>query len=239
MQEPETGQPGSPQEGVGLVPALATLVRRLDAMGGLEEMAEAVAGFAVTVLGADLAAVSLRPGRGATPRLATSHEEVARLHGTEDLLKDGPGTTPPGLAPVSIPDTRSDDRWPEWSATAARERVLAVLLLPIARLGRHALVLELYSRSAGAFEERATTGLEAAAEIVGISLRQVERRLNLEKALGTRDMIGQAQGMVMERYDLGSEQAMELLRRISQDSQAKIQQIARRLVQGDDLPSPE
>ena len=237
MHQPQSGQPGAPRPGPDLVAALADLMRRLDGMAEMEEMCQAIAGFAVDVLGADLAGVSMRPSRGARSRLASSHAALAALDDADGPLGDGTSETPE-QEPVSITDTRSDGRWPRWTAAAEEHGVLAALFLPVAQVGRHSIVLELYSRTAGAFEGRGSTGLEAAVEVIGLTLSQVQRRVNLETALGTRDMIGQAQGMIMERYDLGGEQAMDLLRRISQDSQAKIQQIARRLVEGDDPSSP-
>ncbi len=242
----ESDDPGAPSTGAGRVDALARLLRTLDDLTALNERSAAIADFAVTALGADLAGVSLRPSRGTTSRLATSHAELTRLDSIdgEEGRAPGPGAAQQEQEAVSITDTRSDKRWPEWSAVAAREGVLAVCLVPLTRLGRRVVTLELYSRTAGAFDDDVLAGLRATATIIGVAVGQMERTLNLEKALGTRDLIGQAQGMLMERYGLGSDQAMELMRRISQDSHEKIQQIARQLVQGldplppDQVPAP-
>ncbi len=55
---------------------------------------------------------------------------------------------------------------------------------------------------------------------------------NLREALTTRALIGQAQGIVMERHALTSEQAMAYLRRVSQQSQVKVRDLAERIVSG-------
>jgi hypothetical protein len=120
----------------------------------------------------------------------------------------------------------------------AREGMRAMAVVEMTRFGGRAVTLDLCSRTAGAFDSRAQNGLAAVAEIIGHAVRELERRGNLEKALTTREMIGQAQGILMERYHLTSAQAMEYLRRMSQDSQEKIRRIADQLVAGDEPPPP-
>lgn len=55
----------------------------------------------------------------------------------------------------------------------------------------------------------------------------------LRRALETRDIIGQAKGMLMERYDIDAGAAFDLLVRLSQNSNAPLSEIARRLIQLD------
>lgn len=236
MQEPELGPPGSPLSGADLVTALARLVQGLDGMAELEDMGGAIAEFAVSALGADHAGVSLRPTQGKATRLAISHDDLAELDRAEEDLGQGPEPPGPGDDDVvGISDTRDDPRWPDWCAVASRKDVLAVCMIAMTTLGgRRLLTLDLYSRTAGGFDDRGREPLAATSRIIGLAVQNIQRRVNLESALSTRDMIGQAQGIVMERYQLDAEQAMQFLRRISQDSHAKIRQIAAQLVNGDD-----
>lgn len=55
----------------------------------------------------------------------------------------------------------------------------------------------------------------------------------LRQAVETRDIIGQAKGMVMERYGLSADAAFRLLVRLSQQSNTRVVEIARRLVEID------
>jgi hypothetical protein len=238
VQDPEPGPSGSSLSGADLVSALAELVLRLDDLGELEAMSEAIAEFAVTALGADLAGVSLRPTQGKPARLATSHHDLTELDRLEETLGEGPGSPrSDGDDVVAIRDTRTDPRWPAWGAAAAQGRVHSVCLIAMTTLGgRRSFTLDLYSRRPDGFVA-ADDVLRDTARIIGHAVHHIQRRLNLESALSTRDMIGQAQGIVMERYQLDSEQAMQFLRRISQDSHAKIRQIASQLVQGGDPTS--
>ena len=55
-------------------------------------------------------------------------------------------------------------------------------------------------------------------------------RANLQAALGTRDLIGQAKGILMERYKISGERAFLVLTRASQTSNRKLHNVADELV---------
>jgi hypothetical protein len=58
----------------------------------------------------------------------------------------------------------------------------------------------------------------------------------LRRAIDTRDTIGQAKGMLMERFDIDAVGAFELLVRLSQNTNTRVEQIARKLVEIDHPP---
>lgn len=58
----------------------------------------------------------------------------------------------------------------------------------------------------------------------------------LQTALRSRDEIGQAIGIVRERFDLGQDQAFAVLKRTSQDLNVKLREIAEKIVRGEELP---
>ncbi|MCK8645593.1 ANTAR domain-containing protein [Mycobacterium colombiense] len=53
----------------------------------------------------------------------------------------------------------------------------------------------------------------------------------LMRAIATRDMIGQAKGMLMERFNIDADRAFGLLTRLSQETNTRVEEIARNLVQ--------
>lgn len=55
----------------------------------------------------------------------------------------------------------------------------------------------------------------------------------LMRAIATRDMIGQAKGMLMERFNIGADRAFCLLKRLSQETNTRVEEIARNLVQAE------
>lgn len=63
----------------------------------------------------------------------------------------------------------------------------------------------------------------------------LRRDQQFRRALASRDVIGQAKGMLMERFDIDEAAAFVLLKRVSQDSNTPIAQLARRVVAGDYL----
>ena len=61
----------------------------------------------------------------------------------------------------------------------------------------------------------------------------------LKQALESRDAIGQAKGILMERHKMTSEQAFEELRRISQHENIKLRDVAEFLATTGVVPGPD
>jgi AmiR/NasT family two-component response regulator len=53
----------------------------------------------------------------------------------------------------------------------------------------------------------------------------------LESALSTRDRIGQAKGIIMERFGVDDVQAFEMLRKLSQDGNTRLTDVAQRVIE--------
>jgi len=214
-------------------PDLEDLFGRLERCEELAEGAGEVARFARERLGTDHAGLSLHTEAGGATRLALTDPLVAELDELQLLLHGGPGSRalPEGSA-TTIADTRHDPLWPGWSTAAAGLDVLSVRVLGLPAIRGHAVTLDLYSHRPRAFEHDGWADLGRTALQAGRLLRQVDRVQNLREALTTRALIGQAQGIVMERHALTSEQAMAYLRRMSQESQVKVRDLAERIVSG-------
>jgi len=231
MEEPDASPSGQTSPLDSAILALAELSERLDDLPSLAEAASAVAEFAVAHLGADLAGVSLRGPHGRPTRLGGSGDLLAELDAAEVGLTAGPSTVrlDDGAA-ITIADTRADRLWPDWSAAAAALDVHSVRLLGMPPLDGRSVTLQLFSFRAGAFAPDELAELVPLAKLAGLALRHTDQLANLNEAMATRDLIGQAQGIIMERYDLTSEQAMQFLRRISQHSHEKVRHLAHQLV---------
>ena len=80
--------------------------------------------------------------------------------------------------------------------------------------------------------------LRAFGSVAGIAMHRAEQAAHLRRALLTRTEIGQAQGIVMERYGLDAEGAMRLLRRVSQHGNVPLVDVARELLTGPQRTSP-
>lgn len=188
-----------------------------------------LADFAVRHLGADIAAVSRHPRRGGPELVAATDAVVEKLIAVRERYPHLPGATPLAEGEVLVVAEASALGPQAWHPIAAQLGLRSALMVGLPPLSTGPATLELYTHDQGAFT---TTRPEMArlAKVAGSALRVVERRANLEDALTTRDIIGRAQGVLMERYRLTGDQAMAYLRRHSQQSQEPIRVLAATVV---------
>ncbi|MDT5012235.1 MAG: hypothetical protein QOH57_3852 [Mycobacterium sp.] len=64
-----------------------------------------------------------------------------------------------------------------------------------------------------------------------------DKRLQFQSALASRDIIGQAKGMIMERFNVDAVRAFELLRSFSQNSNTRLALVAEEVVSRGPEPS--
>lgn len=96
--------------------------------------------------------------------------------------------------------------------------------------------LNLYSTDLDGFgDDDYENGLALAAH-VAVALAAAQEVESLNSAVASRTVIGQAEGILMERYDLQAEEAFAVLRRVSQDSNVKVAEIASDLVRTRQTP---
>lgn len=202
-----------------------------------------IVGAARTVVpGADLVSVTLRSGRGfQTP--AETDPLATRLDEIQYRLDHGPcieATRKAGLGLTFCADLGASDRFGPFGPAAAElgvHSVLAVGLFPDGdgpRMG----ALNLYSHERAGLDEldrdialilaaHASTALAATMASTSAELELAQ----LRQALESRDVIGQAKGILMERRKIGSDEAFEVLRGASQALNVKLAQVAQTLVE--------
>ena len=142
---------------------------------------------------------------------------------------------------VYVSDLIDDGRWPEFAAAAVAVGVRSVLAYALST-GRPA-ALNLYARLPQAFGANARAQGVLFATLARLALDSAqeraldaERALNLTEALRTRELIGQAQGILIERERITGEQAFEVLRRASQHLNVKLREVAAALVETGERP---
>ena len=139
-------------------------------------------------------------------------------------------------------DLSYDDRWPRFGPQASATGIRSLLALPLIAGGIIG-ALNLYARYPQAFGviDRARGQLLAALAALAFTSAQThqeeERRTaNLHAALATREIIGQAQGILIERERITGDQAFDLLRRASQHLNLKLREVAQTLVDTGERP---
>lgn len=131
---------------------------------------------------------------------------------------------------VRTDDFRSEKRWPKYSAAAVEIGVLSGLSFKLYTADRTAGALNLFAFKPNAFDaEDETTGVVLAAHAAAAILASRHGE-QLESAVSTRDRIGQAKGIIMERFGIDDVQAFDMLRRLSQDSNTRLIDVAQRVI---------
>ncbi len=139
-------------------------------------------------------------------------------------------------------DLAEDARWPVFGPAAVAAGMRSLVAFPLSASRPSAL--NLYShlpRAYGALDRG--TGL-IFATLGGIALDTAEERAtedervgNLREALQSRELIGQAQGILMERERITADQAFDVLRRASQHLNRKLRDVAENVVTTGQSPS--
>lgn len=191
-----------------------------------------------TVPGAQEGSVSLVVGRRRVLSQAASSALPEQVDALQEQVREGPCLeTAFEQHTVSVPDLASEPRWPRFSAEAASLGVGSMLSFQLYVEGDNLGALNLYSRDVSGFDERSVAVGELFAAHAAVAYSAVQRESALERALVSRQLVGQAQGILMERSRLTPEQAFAMLTRSSQERNVKLAEVARRLVETGDLPA--
>jgi hypothetical protein len=217
--------------------------RRLTAAlgpAGLDATLANITGAAVEVLpDVQLASITVRHADGRLETYAPSDELLRELDAAQYELHEGPCyEAATDSVHVTAPNLAADPRFPRYAPVAADAgiRAQAGLRLFDARGAEGAL--NLYSRRVGAFADLGTLG-DLFAHQSAMALEYARHVDNLEQAIQSRQLIGQAVGVVMERYQLDEARAFAVLTRLSQERNVKLRLIAEELMAERDAAGPD
>jgi GAF domain-containing protein len=202
----------------------------------LQPTLEAIATTAVTMVGpARYAALTILSRGELVPRASTGEVPLV-LDRLQQKLADGPCIqAAKHQAVFRIDDTGEDDRWPEFCAEAARLEVRSMLCVPLWIDERGLGALSLYADQPAAFSELHDRVTVLLATFAALALAEAQRAEQMHDALGNRDVIGQAKGILMERHGVTADAAFGVLSRVSQAENMKLAEIARRFVETGEL----
>lgn len=137
---------------------------------------------------------------------------------------------------ICVNNLQRDPRWPEFSAEAQACGVGSMLCAPLWVNEQTLGTLSLYAAQAAAFGEHDRRIIELFATLAALALAEALRTDHLRAALLNRDVIGQAKGILMERYNVGEDAAFNTLTRISQHRNIKLHEIARQVAENREFP---
>ena len=140
---------------------------------------------------------------------------------------------------VVVGDLAADDRWPSWGPRVVQEAGLCSLMsFSLFTSGDSAGALILYAREADGFDHEALLEAQVCAAHASVALATQFKERQLHQALETRTVIGQATGILIERFGLTPDQAFAVMRRVSQHHNIKLYVLAEHLVQTGVLLDP-
>lgn len=216
----------------------ARIAEALQAAPTPTQTAKQIVDYLRDQLDADHAGITLIRGRGRLETVAATDSVVERADALQFELDEGPcqdsswhhGT-------LVVNDLAADERWPQWAPKIANLGISSALAAELTtandeRIGaisvywsKHRIALADDIAFVNIFTRHAALALSGAMNEAGLSV-----------ALDTRKLIGQAQGILMERYGLDEARAFAVLRRYSQDRNLKLRRVAEYLVSTRKLP---
>lgn len=138
---------------------------------------------------------------------------------------------------VKVKDVATDSRWPNFVEEAVRDGLGSVLSMPLAVRNQPIGALNLYAKQPNSFGEASepVARLFAAQASVAISNAQVYSsavRLSeqLKEAIKTREVIGEAKGILIAQEGVSEDEAFDMLKRVSQNQNVKLRDIAQKIV---------
>ncbi|MBI2700367.1 GAF and ANTAR domain-containing protein [Mycobacterium gordonae] len=133
---------------------------------------------------------------------------------------------------VCIDDLATDRRWPRYrDAALERTRVRSIISFPLCGDDSAPAAFSCYAELPWAFtEESLELGLIYAAH-TSLAWNVLHGQQHFHAALVSRDVIGQAKGILMERFQISAAAAFSMLRQLSQESNTKLVHIAEKVIQ--------
>jgi GAF domain-containing protein len=218
--------------GSELATRMAALAREVAAPSSVEHVLNNVTSTAKELIaGADAVGVLLIKKGGNFESHAGTSDLPHQLDALQEKFQEGPCyEAAVDELIVRTDDFRTETRWPQYSPAAVDLGVLSGLSFKLYTSNTTAGALNIFSFSPNAFDgdaEAMGSVLAAHAAAAILASRHGEQ---LQSALLTRDLIGQAKGVLMQRFRVDAVQAFELLRQLSQTSNTKLVDVAQRVV---------
>lgn len=223
MSEQQLGQDG-------LVAALSAAARQLEHAGGEKEtLSRIVSGAVAMVPGAEQAGVSILHKDGSVSSHEPSSEVIAGVDQLQSTYWEGPCVTALwDEHTVVVEDLAAEAaRWPRFAPEASARGVGSMLSFQLFAAKDTLGAINLYSSVAGGFTADSRTLGELFASHAASALGAARQADQLHQAMSTRDVIGQAKGILMERFGIDAEAAFAMLVSSSQETNVKLVDVAR------------
>ncbi|MCL3862392.1 GAF and ANTAR domain-containing protein [Actinotalea sp. K2] len=224
-----------------LAAELSRVALSLEQEEDLQGTLDAIVGAAIgTVPGAQHASISMVKDRREVITRASTSELPRRTDNAQYDAGEGPCLDVLyHRRTVQVPQMATEQRWPRFSATASRLGAGSMLCVRLFVNGDDLGALNLLSESPHAFSQDSEDVALLFATHAAVAIVGAAKEEQLRDALVRRDTIGQAMGIVMERYGLTPKRSFAVLARLSQHRNIKLHDLARQIVQTRLLPGDQ
>jgi transcriptional regulator with GAF, ATPase, and Fis domain len=229
---PSTQDTGANDADDTLAASFSDFARSVERQGTQQTTLVEIVKAAVELIpGCDEGSVSVVLGRRKVTSEAASGQLPVLVDRIQEELQQGPCIDAAYLqSTVRVSDMATETRWPAFCPRALAAGAAGMLSFQLYVEDDDMGALNLFSRVAGAFDDESEHVGRMFAAHAAIAFSAARKRSFLTNANETRELIGQAQGILMERHKVTSDQAFALLVRVSQQHNTKLRDVAAQLV---------
>ncbi len=211
---------------------LARAAKTIDNPASLEETLDAIVHAARdTIPGLEHVGISILHRGGKIETVAGTDQLVWELDSLQYNLDQGPCVDAMKSDPIMyLEDARNDDRWPDYLRQAIEKGLRSQLGLRLYTEAQTLGGINMYSTSGPGLSAEAIELAELFATHASIALGRKRYEHQLAEAVASRQVIGTAVGLLMERYQIPEERAFQFLVRTSRTSNHKVRLIAQEVV---------
>jgi hypothetical protein len=237
---PARAEPGSVPTAKDGGVDLAKMALSVHEEASIPDTVGSVLDFALAAVDCSHAAVVFVHARRRLEVVASTDPAIETLVMAQMESRQGPvlSLVGNGDSSVLVADTREEVRWPAWAATAAAMGYRSMIGVRLYTSERTIGTLNLYDSRPHHFSTADVEVAHVLARHAAIALARAHDSEHWSRALDSRKLIGQAQGILMERFDLDEARAFSVLRRYSQDHNVKLRDVAEIVVETRRLPGP-
>jgi len=217
--------------------SFARLALELSEAETVDQTASQIVAFGMKTLGTQYAGITMIRGRGAFETVGPSGPAVVKADLFQYDLQEGPCIDAATRSQtVLAADLATDARWSRWGPRAIELGFRSILSAELHAGGQRIGSINLYGSEPRQFTDENVDVAKLFSSHAAAALAAVSLREGLQNALNTRTIVGQAQGVLMERFGVEADRAFAILRRYSQHKNIKLTKVARDLVETRELP---
>jgi transcriptional regulator with GAF, ATPase, and Fis domain len=222
----------------GIIREVAELVHTLQQQENTDVdtvLAELTESAVSAMPGAQYASITIASHNGKVRTASATHRYPALLDEIQQRHEQGPSLSAAWEQHViRINDMKLEDRWPAYCREVVEETPVRSIISFQLFADHYAMgALNFYAEQPHAFDDEAVEMGLTLATHTALAWNMIRRDEQFRSALASRDIIGQAKGMIMERFKIDAVQAFELLKRLSQSSNTPLAVVARQLVESE------